>query len=756
MKKAVFLIPLLWFCAQINAGTVAAPFSVDSLEFVPQAQFQNLVIRKARVDQVCKDTTADKKLQEFACAASFYYAADWGRAYQAYEKLRGKDSLLDRSIIIRMARSRFQEGMYTQARKALALGKKKYAKDEDWQRAAHGLSLQIVLTDMHIGAKAKVDSISAYLKKYPGADNSTELRYRKAVYLEQSKQLKLAEKAYLQLLSGSEIYSDSALAALRRLQKKRPFSETLDERILYAQKICSKGFSEECIARLDTIAAIDSATAPVRDTAKAVAPKTHQDSIAQRLRPSNLSLDTRISLWVRRARTLQQMNKPDDAIKVYEFLLDSVEINERWLQNIQKLYRAQKRTDDAAKIDSIFMDRYRYSKASADNLWVRGFELEQGSQYDQAIGTYQALLDTNFESNNKREWAPFRIGFLYYKQGNWEKAAEAFAKAKDGTSIWSGSASRMFLGDSYLQMGKKEAARDAYLDCIQDFPVGYYAHRSRSKLLYNRLMDSTQVPYLSPKIISDDSTIAWIRSFQPNARRNDSTENETYYRVSHLLNAGFTEEAFDLYNETAKKKSGRLDFLYQYGMLFYRANEITKSYRLAQQFQTIIDRKHLGEAPLNVLRFLYPTPYSRHVVLYSSSGVDPLFVYSVMRQESTFNFRISSGAGARGLLQIMPATGSMLAQQEGLPTFQASSLYNPYMNIRLGIRYLKDLLQQYKMDPVYVLCNYNAGPAPAKRWQAANTGIDQDVAIEQISYWETREYVKRVLGNYWVYKELWK
>ena len=77
------------------------------------------------------------------------------------------------------------------------------------------------------------------------------------------------------------------------------------------------------------------------------------------------------------------MNKPDDAIKVYEFLLDSVEINERWLQNIQKLYRAQKRADDATqRIDSIFMDRYRYSKASANNLWVRGFELEQSSQYD--------------------------------------------------------------------------------------------------------------------------------------------------------------------------------------------------------------------------------------------------------------------------------------------------------------------------------------------------------------------------------------
>ena len=190
---------------------------------------------------MCKDTTADKELREFACAASFYYAADWGHAYRDYEKLRGKDTPSTNSSSA-MARSMFQEGKYPRARKVLSLRKKKYARDEDWQRTAHGLSLQIVLTDMRIGAKAKADSISAYLKQYPGADNSTELRYRKAVYLEQSKQLKPAEKAYLQLLSGSSAYSDSSLAALRRLQKKRPFSETLDERVLYTQKYAVRAF----------------------------------------------------------------------------------------------------------------------------------------------------------------------------------------------------------------------------------------------------------------------------------------------------------------------------------------------------------------------------------------------------------------------------------------------------------------------------------------------------------------------------------
>ena len=78
------------------------------------------------------------------------------------------------------------------------------------------------------------------------------------------------------------------------------------------------------------------------------------------------------------------------------------------------------------------------------------------------------------------------------------------------------------------------------------------------------------------------------------------------------------------------------------------------------------------------------------------------------------------------------------------------------MNIRLGVRYLKDLLKEYENDPMYVLANYNAGPRPAKRWQAASKNMSWDMRAEEISYWETRDYVKRCLGNYWVYTVVWE
>jgi soluble lytic murein transglycosylase len=78
------------------------------------------------------------------------------------------------------------------------------------------------------------------------------------------------------------------------------------------------------------------------------------------------------------------------------------------------------------------------------------------------------------------------------------------------------------------------------------------------------------------------------------------------------------------------------------------------------------------------------------------------------------------------------------------------------MNIRLGIRYLVDLKAEYSDDYMYVLGNYNAGPKPTKRWQAAGQGKHWDIRAEEISYWETRDYVKRVMGNYWIYQEIYE
>ena len=156
------------------------------------------------------------------------------------------------------------------------------------------------------------------------------------------------------------------------------------------------------------------------------------------------------------------------------------------------------------------------------------------------------------------------------------------------------------------------------------------------------------------------------------------------------------------------------------------------------------------------MRLFYPRPYWDWVKRVNEGGVDPYFQIALVRQESIFDDQIRSPVGAIGLGQIMPYTGEPLARAEGMDWYETALLANPLVALRLSARYLRDLWKTWDGDPRWVLAEYNAGPGPTKRWAKELGGLDWDVAAEQVSYWETRDYVKRVMGNYWTYQAAWE
>jgi soluble lytic murein transglycosylase len=653
-----------------------------------------------------------------------------------------------------MAKARFMQGDFVKMRKTLELGTK-FATDAAFDKSASRMRIEAAMADSTLTDHAHADSLKAFLEKYPKGDDAAALKYRYAEYLEQFKQLKQAKRLYMQLLTSATAYKDSAFAAIRRLRKVKGAPESLTEKVAYAKMACAKDEIDNCLALLDSIRILDSLQVAKKPETALPPP---EDSLQKLLPPSTLDMGTRIMLWEKRAVVLRSLKREKESIAQFKFLLDSVEARPLWMQSTLRLYRndAKKYAKEIKTMDSLLQEVNRYSKENANNLWVRGFEYEQKEQYDSAIVCFRTLADKKFKNNIKRQWAKFRIGFIYFKQEKWNEAVAAFIDATKDPFLWSGSGARMFLGDAYLKLGKDSLAREAYLDCIRDFPLAYYAHRSRTKLVDNKLMDAKQVPFAHGVAMSPEETLAWIRASQKVGVPDTTYNPRRYKRIRELFLYGFTDEAFALYDEARKKNFRRLDFLYEYGMLFYEVGETSAGYRLARQFQNNIDRRRLMSPPISVLHYLYPIPFTEQVKFHSGDRIDPFFVYSVMRQESIFNFLISSPVGACGLLQIMPATGKMLAGKENIAEwFDPQMLFNPYMNIRLGIRYLVDLKAEYSDDYMYVLGNYNAGPKPTKRWQAAGEGKPWDVRAEEISYWETRDYVKRVMGNYWIYQEIY-
>ncbi len=135
--------------------------------------------------------------------------------------------------------------------------------------------------------------------------------------------------------------------------------------------------------------------------------------------------------------------------------------------------------------------------------------------------------------------------------------------------------------------------------------------------------------------------------------------------------------------------------------------------------------------------------------------VDRNLVFAHALQESQFRVNVTSPAGARGLMQVMPGTAAGIARRKGLPMI--GSLATPETNMEYGQSYieqLRDLSATGGLLPK-VIAAYNCGPAPLDRWNARGEELNKDplLYIESISYWETRGYVTTVLRNYWMYQQ---
>lgn len=127
------------------------------------------------------------------------------------------------------------------------------------------------------------------------------------------------------------------------------------------------------------------------------------------------------------------------------------------------------------------------------------------------------------------------------------------------------------------------------------------------------------------------------------------------------------------------------------------------------------------------------------------SGIDPAWAYGILRSESAWMSDARSGADARGLMQLVPATAALVARRNGLPWNGADSLYDPVTNVTLGTRYLAQVAERFNGAPWLASAAYNAGPNRVDQWLAARSALAPDLFIATMPFKETREYVARVM-----------
>lgn len=209
--------------------------------------------------------------------------------------------------------------------------------------------------------------------------------------------------------------------------------------------------------------------------------------------------------------------------------------------------------------------------------------------------------------------------------------------------------------------------------------------------------------------------------------------------------------------QTAPAKPLSSDAAYTLAVLFKRGEEASHAVRFAEPLWKKVPADYLLElASREMVELLYPAPYGAALREYAPQrGVDPRFVLAIMRQESRFRADAKSVSAARGLLQFIPTTANKIAGQLGIQDFRQDDLYNPRIAVLFGSQYMGNLFKLFPDMPQAVAASYNGGEDNVARWVTRARSQDPDRYVIEIGYTQSKDYVFKVLSNYWTYQKLY-
>lgn len=278
--------------------------------------------------------------------------------------------------------------------------------------------------------------------------------------------------------------------------------------------------------------------------------------------------------------------------------------------------------------------------------------------------------------------------------------------------------------------GHKNEARGLYQRIIQKYPDSYYAYRASKSLGYAKSDWKTKTSHRLPE------KTAYIEF--PFEYANISVDN------TKVVDTIFKLNDFKLMQEIDENNKALLSWLK------YKEGEYSLSATLARDFIEELEEK--PDFDDSLYKLAYQLHYQDIINDMSKNyRLDPYLVTAMIREESYFNKKAGSTAGAMGLMQLMPSTARYIAGKKGIPYSGAVSLYNPKTNINLGCAYLNYVKKSLHNDDLLVVASYNGGPNAVQSWKDNLNYQNFDEFIENIPYPETKEYIKKVFRSYWVY-----
>ncbi|MBI2219476.1 MAG: transglycosylase SLT domain-containing protein [Candidatus Rokubacteria bacterium] len=374
---------------------------------------------------------------------------------------------------------------------------------------------------------------------------------------------------------------------------------------------------------------------------------------------------------------------------------------------------------------------------AAEAAWERARVLDDLGREADATAAYRAVA-ARYPAREVAGAALWRLGWVAYLRGQMRTAEQSWTRLagipggrayRAGALYWAGRAREA--------TRSRGAAARLYARVLAESPRGYYG------LLAARRASAPPDGGRKPAVTLPADPVEAI------------ADDPGYARVDLLRRIGFVEYAWQELEDVVQRSIG--DPVRLYGLTSAYVKE--ERYHLALR----ILRRHFvsfavtgdPSLPQAFWEMLYPFGWRPAVTeAAEQEGLDPFLVAAIVREESSYHPRALSRAGARGLMQLMPATAETVARAGGITLGGSEPLEDPGLNIQLGTRFLAGMLRDFG-DPRLAVAAYNAGPGRVRQWLRTKKTDDLEAFVEQIPFDETRQYVKRVMLSWQEYRRIY-
>ena len=371
-------------------------------------------------------------------------------------------------------------------------------------------------------------------------------------------------------------------------------------------------------------------------------------------------------------------------------------------------------------------------------------------EYDQALDAFRELQQ-RFPKGSKASYAHWKAAWLTLRMGRNDEAKKLFEEQIAAYPGGNEANAAIYWRARLAEEDNDPTMARAFYQKLSDrYRNYYYAELARQRL--KKLPAGTDPPgeyplldRIPPLEHGEKITLA------------EAPPDDLHYQKAKLLgNGGLIDLAVRELDKAASDDQDKSWAPAETAQLYTDTGHYDRAIEVMKRSVPSYFAVDIPTLPREYWDALFPRPYWSDLKRFSvANGLDPYLVASLIRQESEFNPVAVSRANAVGLMQLLPRTGKLVAHQVAMKRYSPSQLYTAPVNLELGTRYFRGMVDKFGGSFEQALAAYNAGDNRVEEWMGQGKYRDAAEFVESIPFTETREYVQAIMRNASVYRQLY-